>query len=64
MWYVGGDSHLGGDDWDAEIINWLIRDKIGPAGIDWKDPAVMSNLRAIAEYAKINCSAKNKVVLK
>ena len=29
---AGGDPHLGGDDWDAVIVDWLIREHLGGGG--------------------------------
>lgn len=31
---TGGDAHLGGDDWDAAIMQWLIEEHLKPARID------------------------------
>jgi hypothetical protein len=28
----GGDAHLGGDDWDAAVVNWLRENYLEPAG--------------------------------
>jgi len=61
---TGGDSHLGGDDWDAAISQWLAEEHLGPAGVDVKDPAIVANLRRIAETAKVELSGKNKVVIR
>ncbi|GMH43026.1 hypothetical protein BSKO_10948 [Bryopsis sp. KO-2023] len=61
---TGGDSHLGGDDWDEAIINWIIQDHLVPAKIDWKSPKVMSNLKGLAEYAKMQLSSADRVALR
>jgi molecular chaperone DnaK len=31
---TGGDPHLGGDDWDAAIVEWLETTHLKPAGVD------------------------------
>ena len=54
---TNGDNHLGGDDWDQRIIDWLV-DKFKAAhGIDLtKDKMAMQRLREAAEKAKIELS--------
>jgi len=37
---AGGDPHLGGDDWDAAIVQWLTREHLQPAGVDTRSPEV------------------------
>eukprot|EP00892_Ulva_mutabilis_P008024 jgi/Ulvmu1/5594/UM023_0131.1 len=53
---TGGDPYLGGDDWDAVIMDYIEDKCLKPYGIDANDPAVRCNLRAIAEAAKIKLS--------
>ena len=54
---TNGDTHLGGDDWDRAIINWLIAEFKKDTGIDLSnDPMAMQRLREAAENAKINLS--------
>jgi molecular chaperone DnaK len=55
---TSGDNHLGGDDWDQRIIDWLV-DKFKAAhGIDLtKDRMAMQRLRENAERAKIELSS-------
>jgi molecular chaperone DnaK len=55
---TSGDNHLGGDDWDQRIIDWLV-DKFKAAhGIDLtKDKMAMQRLRESAEKAKIELSS-------
>ena len=56
---TNGDTHLGGDDWDRVIINWLIDEFKKDTGIDLsKDPMAMQRLREAAENAKIQLSAQ------
>ena len=58
---TSGDNHLGGDDWDQRIIDWLV-DKFRAAhGIDLaKDKMAMQRLREAAEKAKIELSSSNQ----
>ncbi|MDE7382839.1 MAG: molecular chaperone DnaK, partial [Treponemataceae bacterium] len=56
---TNGDTHLGGDDWDRAIINWLIKEFKNDSGIDLSgDPMAMQRLREAAENAKIQLSAQ------
>src|SRR4051794_29201720 len=58
---TSGDNHLGGDDWDQKVIDWLV-DKFKAAhGIDLtKDKMAMQRLREAAEKAKIELSASQQ----
>jgi molecular chaperone DnaK len=58
---TNGDNHLGGDDWDQRIIDWL-SDKFKAAhGIDLtKDRMAMQRLREAAEKAKIELSSSQQ----
>src|SRR5438128_965314 len=58
---TNGDNHLGGDDWDQRIIDWLV-DKFKAAhGIDLaKDKMAMQRLREAAERAKIELSSNQQ----
>ena len=54
---TNGDTHLGGDDWDRTIANWLIDEFKKDTGIDLStDPMAMQRLREAAENAKISLS--------
>ena len=54
---TNGDTHLGGDDWDRAVINWLVDEFKKDTGIDLsKDPMAMQRLREAAENAKISLS--------
>lgn len=61
---TGGDPHLGGDDWDAAIVAWLLKDHLIPAGVDPTDPMIRANLKGVAEAAKIKLSTEDKVVIR
>jgi len=53
-----GDTHLGGDDFDNEIINWLAQEFQSEEGIDLrKDPMALQRLKESAEKAKIELSS-------
>jgi molecular chaperone DnaK len=54
---TGGDTHLGGDDFDQRIVEWLLTEFEKDSGIDLaKDKLVMQRLRDAAERAKIELS--------
>ncbi|MEI7818947.1 MAG: molecular chaperone DnaK [bacterium] len=54
---TNGDTHLGGDDFDITIINWLVEEFSKDQGIDLKkDKAAMQRLKEAAEKAKIELS--------
>lgn len=61
---AGGDAHLGGDDWDAAIVQWLQRNYLQPAGVDTTNPSMAARLKALAEYAKVSLSDSEQVVLR
>ena len=53
-----GDTHLGGDDFDQVIINWLADEFIADENIDLrKDPMALQRLKEAAEKAKIELSS-------
>ncbi len=55
---TNGDTHLGGDDFDQVIIDWLANDFKASEGIDLtKDPMAMQRLKEAAEKAKIELSS-------
>ena len=55
---TNGDTHLGGDDFDQVIINWLAEDFIAKHNIDLrKDPMALQRLKEAAEKAKIELSS-------
>lgn len=55
---TNGDTHLGGDDFDQEIINWLAQEFANEnGGIDLKkDPMALQRLKEAAEKAKVELS--------
>jgi len=55
-----GDTHLGGDDVDEKIINWLADEFNSEEGMDLrKDPMALQRLKEAAEKAKIELSSSN-----
>ncbi|HEY1968758.1 MAG TPA: molecular chaperone DnaK, partial [Pseudonocardia sp.] len=61
---TNGDNHLGGDDWDERIINWLVEKFKSAQGIDLtKDKAAMQRLREAAEKAKIELSSQSTATI-
>ena len=57
---TNGDTHLGGDDFDRKIINWLTDEFKADTGIDLsKDRMALQRLREAAEKAKIELSAQS-----
>ncbi len=54
---TNGDTHLGGDDFDHKIIDWLAEEFLKDEGIDLrKDPMALQRLKEAAEKAKIELS--------
>ncbi|MDP2173737.1 MAG: molecular chaperone DnaK [Candidatus Cloacimonadaceae bacterium] len=54
---TNGDTHLGGDDFDKRVIDWILEQFKKQEGIDLsKDPMAMQRLREAAEKAKIELS--------
>jgi molecular chaperone DnaK len=54
---TSGDNHLGGDDWDQRIVDWLVQDFKNGYGIDLsKDKMALQRLREAAEKSKIELS--------
>jgi len=55
---TSGDMHLGGDDWDQRIVDWLLKTFKDNHGIDLsKDKMAMQRLKEAAEKAKIELSS-------
>ncbi|MGI8329988.1 molecular chaperone DnaK [Actinomadura scrupuli] len=54
---TSGDNHLGGDDWDNKIVDWLVTKFKNAHGVDLsKDKMALQRLREAAEKAKIELS--------
>lgn len=58
---TNGDTHLGGDDFDQVIIDWLANDFNAAEGVDLrKDPMALQRLKEAAEKAKIELSSSTQ----
>jgi molecular chaperone DnaK len=58
---TSGDNHLGGDDWDQRIVDWLVKDFKNSYGVDLsKDKMALQRLRETAEKAKIELSSSTE----
>lgn len=57
---TNGDTHLGGEDFDNAIVNWLADDFKKENGVDLrKDPMALQRLKEAAEKAKIELSSQS-----
>src|SRR5919197_1473583 len=55
---TNGDTHLGGDDWDARIMDWIVQEFKKETGIDLtKQPDAIQRIKEEAEKAKIALSS-------
>ena len=55
-----GDTHLGGDDFDQSIIDWMANEFKNENGVDLtQDPMALQRLREAAEKAKVELSSTN-----
>ena len=58
---TNGDTHLGGDDFDQKIIDWLSEEFKKDEGVDLKkDPMALQRLKEAAEKAKIELSSSSE----
>ncbi|MEO7985869.1 MAG: molecular chaperone DnaK [Gemmatimonadales bacterium] len=58
---TNGDTHLGGDDFDQRLIDWLVTEFKKDQGIDLsKDPMALQRLKEAAEKAKMELSSTNQ----
>ena len=59
-----GDTHLGGDDWDERVMDWLVKEFKNAHGIDLsKDRMAMQRLKESAEKAKIELSQVSEATI-
>ena len=57
---TSGDNHLGGDDWDEKIVEWIVAKFKASTGLDLtKDKMAMPRVREAAERAKIELSSSS-----
>lgn len=62
---TNGDTHLGGDDFDQRIIDWLADEFKKQEGVDLrKDPMALQRLKVEAEKAKIELSSRSETDIK
>ncbi|MGP4019599.1 molecular chaperone DnaK [Saccharopolyspora sp. 5N708] len=58
---TSGDTHLGGDDWDERIVEWLVDKFRASSGMDLtKDRMAMQRIKEAAEKAKIELSSSSQ----
>jgi molecular chaperone DnaK len=61
---TSGDTHLGGDDWDEAVINWLIKEFKNAEGVDLgQDKMAMQRLKEAGEKAKIELSSAQQTAI-
>ena len=63
---TNGDNRLGGDDWDARIVDWLVKQVKSKDGVDLsKDKIAMQRLKDAAEQAKkeLSCATSTNINL-
>jgi molecular chaperone DnaK len=61
---TSGDNHLGGDDWDAKIVDWMVKRFQGNNGVDLgKDKIALQRLSEAAEKAKIELSSSSETTI-
>jgi molecular chaperone DnaK len=61
---ISGDNHLGGDDWDQRIVDWVAKDFKSAFGLDLlKDKMALQRLRESAEKAKIELSSFSEITI-
>ena len=57
---TSGDNHLGGDDWDEKVVDWIVSRFKTSTGLDLtKDKMAMPRVREAAERAKIELSSSS-----
>jgi molecular chaperone DnaK len=58
---TNGDTHLGGDNFDEKIIDWIVNEFKNESGIDLsKDPMALQRVREAAEKAKVELSSSTE----
>jgi len=61
---TNGDNHLGGDDWDQAVVNYLVNQFRNAHGVDLsKDKMAMQRLREAGEKAKIELSSSTETTV-
>jgi len=61
---TSGNTHLGGDDWDQRVIDWLVKSFKDTEGVDLSnDKMALQRLKEAAEKAKIELSAVQETTI-
>jgi molecular chaperone DnaK len=61
---TNGDTHLGGDDFDQRVMEWMVREFKNQEGIDLsRDPMALQRLKEAAEKAKCELSSTTETTL-
>src|SRR4051812_17763577 len=61
---TSGDNHLGGDDWDQRVVEWMVKKFKDNNGVDLaQDKIAMQRLQEAAEKAKIELSASSETTI-
>ena len=61
---TSGDNHLGGDDWDARVVEWMVKKFKANNGVDLaQDKIALQRLQESAEKAKIELSSSSETTV-
>jgi molecular chaperone DnaK len=61
---TSGDNHLGGDDWDLKVVDWMVKKFQNNNGVDLsKDKIALQRLNEAAEKAKIELSSSSETTV-
>ncbi|HET9499909.1 MAG TPA: molecular chaperone DnaK [Marmoricola sp.] len=61
---TSGDNHLGGDDWDQRVVDWMVKKFNDNNGVDLsKDKIALQRLQEAAEKAKIELSSSSETTI-
>ncbi|HEY0904433.1 MAG TPA: molecular chaperone DnaK [Marmoricola sp.] len=61
---TSGDNHLGGDDWDTKVVDWMVKKFKDNNGVDLsKDKIALQRLQEAAEKAKIELSSSSETTI-
>ena len=61
---TSGDNHLGGDDWDQTVVDWMVKKFKDNNGVDLgADKIAMQRLQEAAEKAKIELSSSSETTI-
>ncbi len=61
---TSGDNHLGGDDWDQRVVDWMVKKFQGNNNVDLsKDKIALQRLQEAAEKAKIELSSSSETTI-